>query len=190
MYKTPQKTPSVDEEQEEAAPEAEEAPAEEAPVEEAAPAEEAPVEEAAPVEEEPAPVVKAPVAKAPVAKAPEAKAPVAKKEEALPKNVKAVAFDRAEITKLAQTIAGWQNPIDVYIWLFAEAELRLSKAYITKLDATCTSVKIDTSKVLDKPAVDDIKKLAKEIQAQKPKLQDLHWFLAERRYLYDAVKKK
>src|SRR5271157_208495 len=115
MYKTPQKKPSWDEEQEEAAPEAEEAPAEEeAPVEEAAPVEEeAPVEEATP-EEEVAPVVQ--------------KAPIAKKAEALPKNVKVVPFDRAEVTKLAQTIAGWQNPIDVYIWLYAEAELRLSKA--------------------------------------------------------------
>ena len=175
MYKTPQKKPSWAEDKEEAAPEAEEAPAEEAapveeaPIEEAAPVEEAPVEEAAPVEE----VV-----------------PAKKAPEALPKNAKLVTFDRAEITKLAQTIAGWQNPIDVYIWLFAEAELRLAKAYITKLDATCTSMKIDTSKVVDKPAVDDIKKLAKEVQAQKPKLQDLHWFLAERRYLYDAVKKK
>lgn len=176
MYKTPQKKPSWDEEQEDAAPEAEEAPAEEeAPVEEAAPVEEeASVEEAAP--EEVAPVVQ--------------KVPVAKKIEALPKNVKAVPFDRAEVTKLAQTIAGWQNPIDVYIWLYAEAELRLAKAYITKPDATCTSVKIDTTKIVDKPAVDDIKKLAKEIQAQKPKLQDLHWFLAERRYIYDAVKKR
>ena len=175
MYKTPQKKPSWDEDQE-AAPEAEEAPAEEvAPIEEVAPVEEAPVEEVAPVEEEAAPVVAV---------------PVAKKAEALPKNAKAVNFDRPEITKLAQTIAGWQNPIDVYIWLFAEAELRLAKAYITKPDATCTSVKIDTSKIVDKPAVDDIKKLAKDIQASKPKLQDLHWFLAERRYIYDAVKKK
>jgi putative heme degradation protein len=95
--------------------------------------------------------------------------------------------DEAEIKKRAETIAAWKNTFDVYIWLLAEAELRISQAFITKVDASGRHVKIDKTKIVDKPSESDIKVRAKALASHWPRLQDVHWFIAERQYIYDKV---
>jgi hypothetical protein len=99
-----------------------------------------------------------------------------------------VSIDKEAIKKKAEEIAGWKNPYDVSIWLFAEAETRLADAYVTVLDGTSPAVRIDASKVIDAPTREQTESLAKAIYGRRPKLTEVHWFLAERRYIYEKVK--
>nr|MDO8084287.1 hypothetical protein [Candidatus Sigynarchaeum springense]MDO8118835.1 hypothetical protein [Candidatus Sigynarchaeota archaeon] len=97
-------------------------------------------------------------------------------------------LEEDEIKKRAETIASWKNSYEVYIWLLAEMELRLAQAFITKLDVSGRHVKIDTSKIVEHPAEDEIRQRAKTLSALWLRLQDVHWFLAERQVIYDKVK--
>jgi hypothetical protein len=108
------------------------------------------------------------------------------------KNPSIVTIDvtESEIKKQAETIASWKNSYEVYMWLLAEMELRLAQAFITKLDASGRHIKIDTSKVVDHPAEEAIRQRAKALAAHLLRLQDVHWFLAERQVIYDKVKKQ
>ncbi|MBN2153795.1 MAG: hypothetical protein JW839_20220 [Candidatus Lokiarchaeota archaeon] len=99
-----------------------------------------------------------------------------------------VNLDEAEIKQRAEAIASWNNSYDVYIWLLAEMEMRLAQAFITRLDATGHHVKIDTSKIVDRPDEAEISQRAKALAALWLRLQDVHWFLAERQVIYDKVK--
>ena len=99
-----------------------------------------------------------------------------------------VDLDEDEIKKRAELIASWKNSYEIYIWLLAEMELRLAQAFITKLDASGRHVKIDTSKILEKPAEADVRQRAKALSSLWLRLQDVHWFLAERQVIYDKVK--
>ncbi|MEX2682846.1 MAG: hypothetical protein Q6373_014745 [Candidatus Sigynarchaeota archaeon] len=99
-------------------------------------------------------------------------------------------LDEEEIRKRAETIASWKNSYDVYMWLLAEMELRLAQAFITKLDESGRHVKIDTSKIVEHPAENDIRQRAKALSALWLRLQDVHWFLAERQVIYEKVKGK
>ncbi|NMC07275.1 MAG: hypothetical protein GYA24_18805 [Candidatus Lokiarchaeota archaeon] len=104
------------------------------------------------------------------------------------KNIVSVALDKEAIKKRAEEIASWKNPYDVSVWLFAEAETRLADAYVTVLDGTSASVQIDASKVVESPSREATDSLARAIYARRPGLPELHWFLAERRYIYEKVK--
>jgi hypothetical protein len=99
-----------------------------------------------------------------------------------------VDLEENEIKKRAETIASWKNSYEVYMWLLAEMELRLAQAFITKLDASGRHVKIDTSKIIERPSEADIRQRAKALSALWLRLQDVHWFLAERQVIYDKVK--
>jgi hypothetical protein len=96
--------------------------------------------------------------------------------------------DDGEIKKRAETIASWKNSYEVYLWLLAEMELRLAQAFISRLDASGRRVKIDTSKIVDHPSEADIRQRAKALSAHWPRMQDVHWFLAERQIIYEKVK--
>jgi hypothetical protein len=110
------------------------------------------------------------------------------RETSAAKRIVSVPIDKEAIKKKAEEIAGWKNPYDVAVWLFAEAETRLADAYVTVLDGTSPAVEVDASKVIDAPQRDATESLAKAIYARRPKLTEVHWFLAERRYIYDKVK--
>ncbi len=99
-----------------------------------------------------------------------------------------VDLEESEIKKRAETIASWKNSYEVYMWLLAEMELRLAQAFITKLDASGRHVKIDTSKIIERPNEVDIRQRAKALSALWLRLQDVHWFLAERQVIYDKIK--
>jgi len=68
--------------------------------------------------------------------------------------------------------------------------MKLADAYVTVLDGTNPTVMISKSKIVDKPGHDAIESLAKAIYAKRPKVEELNWFLAERRYIFDKVKGK
>ncbi|MEX2683151.1 MAG: hypothetical protein Q6373_016295 [Candidatus Sigynarchaeota archaeon] len=99
-----------------------------------------------------------------------------------------VPIDKEAIKRKAEEIASWKNTYDTSVWLFAEAEVRLADAYVTVLDGTSPDVKIDASKVVDVPTREATESLAKAISSHRPRLSEVHWFLAERRYIYDKVK--
>jgi len=93
-----------------------------------------------------------------------------------------------EIRKKAFDLAMARRSYDDYIWMWAEAELRLRNAYGTSLAPNAKNIDIDTSKIVDAPSAEDIKKLASELASKKVKVQDVHWFIAERQYIYNAIK--
>jgi hypothetical protein len=66
----------------------------------------------------------------------------------------------ADIKSLAENISKWRDNYDQFVWLLAEAELKVQ---------------------LEKqPTPAQIKALAEEIAKTRPSVQDLHWFLAEK----------
>ncbi|HME54170.1 MAG TPA: hypothetical protein VKM55_18235 [Candidatus Lokiarchaeia archaeon] len=131
-----------------------------------------------------------PVQKSANAKPVQKPAAVAKPAPATGKDILKIDIDRQAIKKKAEEIAAWKNSYDISIWLFAEAEMKLADAYVTVLDGTNPTVMISKSKIVDKPGHDAIESLAKAIYAKRPKVEELNWFLAERRYIFDKVKGK
>jgi hypothetical protein len=114
--------------------------------------------------------------------------PASSKDTGASKRVVNVPIDREAIKKKAEEIAGWKNPYNTVVWLFAEAETRLADAYVTVLDGTNAAVQVDASKVIDAPDRAATESLAKAIYSRRPTLNEVHWFLAERRYIYEKVK--
>ncbi|NMC05969.1 MAG: hypothetical protein GYA24_12200 [Candidatus Lokiarchaeota archaeon] len=93
-----------------------------------------------------------------------------------------------EIKKQAEIIASWKNSYETYIWLLAEMELRLAQAFVTKLDASGGHhIKIDRSKIVERPAEEAIRQRAKALAAHLMHVQDIHWFLAERQVIFNKV---
>nr|MDO8086255.1 hypothetical protein [Candidatus Sigynarchaeum springense] len=113
---------------------------------------------------------------------------MASKPQGKDEQIVTVPIDKEAIKRKAEEIATWKNTYDTAVWLFAEAEVRLADAYVTVLDGTCPDVKIDVSKVIDTPAREATESLAKAISSRRPRLSEIHWFLAERRYIYDKVR--
>jgi len=93
-----------------------------------------------------------------------------------------------EIRKKAFELAMVRRNYDDYIWMWAESELKLRSAYCTPLVSNLNKIEIDKANVVDKPSVEDVKKLASELASKRPKVQDVHWFIAERQYIFNAVK--
>ncbi len=94
-----------------------------------------------------------------------------------------------EIKQKAEEIASWHNSYDVYIWLWAEVEVKLATAY--KIDVTehGIEVKVDPTRVMLEPPERKIMELATQMSAGRPKLQDVHWFSAESQLILERVKK-
>jgi len=105
------------------------------------------------------------------------------------KHIVIVPLDKEAIKRKAEEIATWKNSYDTFLWLFAEAENRLADAYVTALDGTSPNVQVDARKVIDAPPREATESLAKAIYSRRPRLSEIHWFLAERRYIYEKIKK-
>lgn len=104
-------------------------------------------------------------------------------------------IDVDAIVALAEQVAAWKDPLDVYIWLWAEAELQLENAYFVSKYYHMTSnndnpgqIIVDISRVVDNPREDRVRELARNISNKKPTLMETHWYLAERLYIYNKVK--
>jgi hypothetical protein len=108
-------------------------------------------------------------------------------------NIVSIPMYIIKIQDIAYDLSQQPKTYDDYIWLLAENELRLNKAYLTHanplMGVVPESVSIYPSKLIDFPETENIKRLAEIFAAQGPNLQDLHWFLAERVYIYNSAKK-
>ena len=100
----------------------------------------------------------------------------------------AVDMKKDEIRKQAYELSTLKRSYNDYVWLWAESELRLANAYQTDLKSTPAVVKVDLKKVVEKPAEADIKKIASDLFGKRQKVQDIHWYIAERNYIFDAAK--
>ncbi len=129
-----------------------------------------------PVAAKPAPVQTKAAASAPAAKT--------------PSGAVAIAVNEEEIQKIAFEISQEPKSYDDFVWLFAEAELRLRPAYAVGNVFTGGPVQLFPNKIVDKPKDDDIRKLAEQISSQGTPVQDLHWFIAQRRYIINKAKGK
>ncbi len=96
------------------------------------------------------------------------------------------------IRDMARTLAKESRPWDELVWLFAEWELRLRPALVDgmiyKQGEEERLVDIDPALIVDHPPEGSIRELAEEISHLGPSFEDLHWFIAERRYIYDRAK--
>ena len=103
-------------------------------------------------------------------------------------NVLTIVMNKEEIGRRAYNLFLARRSYDEYIWLWAEAELRIAAAIITRLDANATEIKIDVTKILDHPDEAKIRALAREYAAKQLKAPEVHWFIAERQHIFAAAK--
>ncbi len=105
-----------------------------------------------------------------------------------------IKMDENAIREMAYDFSQQPKSYDDFVWLLAENELRLIKSYTTPSNPLMgnfpETVSIFPNKIIDFPPTDEIKRLAEIIAAQGISLQDLHWFLAERFYIYQSAKPK
>ncbi len=110
----------------------------------------------------------------------------------IPAGATPITVDTDQIQKLAYEISQQPKTWDELVWLFAESELRLAPAYalgnLFQPGAGPATVYLYPARIVDSPREEDIRKLAEQVAAQGPSLQDLHWFIAERAYAYNTVK--
>ena len=105
--------------------------------------------------------------------------------------VMSIELDNDAIQKLAFEISQQPKSYDDFVWMFAEAELRLKPAYaVNNVFQTAGPVQIYPAKIVDKPNESEIRSLAAQIASQGTSMQDLHWFAAQRIYVYNKAKGK
>ena len=101
-----------------------------------------------------------------------------------------VELKKVEIQKKAYEISQAKKSYNDYIWLWAEADAKIGQSCLPDLKTNPASVKVDVKKIVAKPAEADVKKLAGEYFKKGAKVQEIHWFIAERQYILDAAKAK
>ncbi len=106
--------------------------------------------------------------------------------------VKVIKVDEEVIRDMARTLAKESRPWDELVWLFAEWELRLSPALVDGMlyaqGVEERLVDIDPALIVDHPPEAAVRELADEISHLGPSFQDLHWYIAERRYVHERAK--
>ncbi len=103
-----------------------------------------------------------------------------------------VLLDDETIRDLARAVSLEGKSFDELVWLFAEAELRILSAlvigHLRQEGGDIREVEVDPSLLADQPGEDEIRVLAAEIAQMKPTLTNLHWFVAERRFIFNQAK--
>ena len=103
-----------------------------------------------------------------------------------------VLLDDETIRDLARAVSLEGKSFDELVWLFAEAELRLRPALIGGIlyqgGVESREVELDPALIVDQPAEGAIRELAAEVASLGPPLLDLHWLIAERRFIYAQAK--
>jgi hypothetical protein len=122
------------------------------------------------------------------------------KKPAETRPVKAVAgdieitIDEGKVREGAYLLSQQKKSYNDYVWLLAEADLKIAKAFPEGTSPlagpTPRTVKISLSKIIDAPPQPDIKQAAEALAKKGPKIQDLHWFIAIRNFIYQEAKKK
>lgn len=103
-------------------------------------------------------------------------------------NIMTINLKRDAIQTRAYLLSTENRSYDEYIWQLADIEARLKAAYITRLDKGTMEIKIDAAKILDQPSTDEIRIIARELGDKQARIQDVHWFIAERQYVYETAK--
>ncbi|HME54570.1 MAG TPA: hypothetical protein VKM55_20325 [Candidatus Lokiarchaeia archaeon] len=98
-----------------------------------------------------------------------------------------IVINQDEVKKRAYLLSQAKKSYDDCVWLWAEQELKLGKALAVPLAPNVKKVVVDASKIIAKPKESDIKKLAAELAKKKAKIQDIHWFVAERQFIVDKA---
>ncbi len=109
-------------------------------------------------------------------------------------NIVTIKMNEEKIQQIAYLFAQEGKTWDECTWSLAENELRYGAACgypksDFKYGGLPSQVKIIPSRVLQEPKQDDIQKLAFEIAQRGPSLQDLHWFIAQRKFIGDSLAK-
>jgi hypothetical protein len=103
-----------------------------------------------------------------------------------------IRVDEEEVRVMADTFSREPKTWDELVWLLAEAELRLRPALdggiLYQRGLESREVDLDPDRIVDQPDEAAIRQLAGEIASLGPPLQDLHWLIAERRYIFSRVK--
>ncbi len=105
-----------------------------------------------------------------------------------------VKLNKEKVQEIAYLFAQDGKTWDECTWVLAEYELKLSAACSNpKQDyhwgGLPNVVKIYPSRILYAPKEDDVRQLAYEISQRGPSLQDLHWFIAQRKYIDEVLSK-
>ncbi len=103
-----------------------------------------------------------------------------------------VKLNEEKVQEIAYLLAQEGKTWDEYTWILADNELKLGSACANpKPDYRCgglpTVVKIVPSRILQMPKEDDVRQLAYEISQRGPSLQDLHWFIAQRKFVENVI---
>jgi len=115
-------------------------------------------------------------------------------DETCGENLITVNVDEDLVRNLAFEISQQPMSWDDCVWLLAEGELRLAKAYIdphitpSGLADVGNMIRLDPSKVENQPPEAQIRALAEKVAKQGPRLEELHWFLAVRKIIYDEAR--
>lgn len=102
-------------------------------------------------------------------------------------NVTKLYLEKEVITKIADDLSKSKTTHDEYCWFIAECELRLKPLYTSDEPFVNNFIQIKKGVPLGNPAPEEIRKLAEVIYHQGTPPKDLHWFLAERRYLIAKI---
>ncbi|HME54717.1 MAG TPA: hypothetical protein VKM55_21095 [Candidatus Lokiarchaeia archaeon] len=105
-----------------------------------------------------------------------------------PSGAVTIALDEARIRTIAYLLFEQKKSYNDYIWMLAEAELKLSKALVEPLKAGQAIVRIIPSKIIVAPAQVDINKRAESLAKEGIKIQDIHWFIAIRNFIIEEAK--
>ena len=104
-------------------------------------------------------------------------------------NAVAVKCSLDDVRKRAYDLAMQHKSYDDYIWLLAESELKFSKACLDPGVKSGDSIKMDASRIVDKVNEKEIRQLAEKYSKDHPKVQDLHWYIAERQCALENAKR-
>lgn len=102
-----------------------------------------------------------------------------------------IKLDEETIRTMAYELSQQNLSWDDYVWLLAESELRLLPAFENARSTPSSlvelggMVQIFPSRVVSQPSEDDIRDLAGKIASFSPRMDELHWFIAERNFILD-----
>ncbi len=116
-------------------------------------------------------------------------APGARISSRPPTNAVTVNCSPEDIRKKAFELSAEHRSYDDYIWLLAESELKVSKACLEASGKPGDAIKMDASRIVDKVDEKEIRQLAEKYAKAHPKVQDLHWYIAERQCALEGAKR-
>jgi hypothetical protein len=99
-------------------------------------------------------------------------------------------LDADAIRKRAFELSTQKKSYDDLIWLLAESDLRLRDAYMKGAGVPGKSIVVNRATIVGNPDVASIKRLATELASKRPKVQDMHWCIAENQFISEAARSR